>query len=323
MTTSPTVGFLERHQTAIYLLGLAGGALVGVAAPGASPGFGRMIEPVLALLLYATFRQVPFTEVTGALRGGRFLVALLLVNFVAAPIVVFGLARFVDGGLPVLIAVLLVLLTPCVDYVIVFSGLAGAASTRLLAATPLLMLGQMLLLPVYLLLLVGPELAGVFAPGPFIRAFVVLIVIPMTLAVLTELLAARRRVGGQITRGLTAMMVPLLAATLFVVAASQLPPVRDHLDAVVRVVPIYLAFALTMAGIGGLAARLVRLDPPAGRAVVFSGVTRNSLVVLPLALALPAGFEIAPAIVITQTLFELVVMGVLVRLVPRMLPTPH
>jgi len=60
--------------------------------------------------------------------------------------------------------------------------------------------------------------------------------------------------------------------------------------------------------------------PPARRAVVFSGTTRNGLVVLPLVLALPAEFGLAPLAVITQTLVELVAMVVMVRLVPRLVP---
>jgi len=48
-------------------------------------------------------------------------------------------------------------------------------------------------------------------------------------------------------------------------------------------------------------------------------VTRNSLVVLPLALALPAGYELVPAVVVTQTLIELTGMVVLTRVVPKWL----
>jgi len=54
---------------------------------------------------------------------------------------------------------------------------------------------------------------------------------------------------------------------------------------------------------------------------VFSGTTRNSLVVLPLALALPASMSLAPVVVVTQTLVELVGMVVLVRVVPRLVPS--
>ena len=51
--------------------------------------------------------------------------------------------------------------------------------------------------------------------------------------------------------------------------------------------------------------------------MLFSGVTRNSLVVLPLALALPDGTGLAALAVLTQTLVELLVMLALVALVPR------
>jgi ACR3 family arsenite transporter len=73
-------------------------------------------------------------------------------------------------------------------------------------------------------------------------------------------------------------------------------------------------------GLGWLLARLFRLDVPSSRALIFTGGTRNSLVVLPLALALPDAYAIAPVIVVTQTLVELVGMVIYVRAVPRLVP---
>ncbi|MBA2715275.1 MAG: arsenic resistance protein, partial [Rubrobacteraceae bacterium] len=52
---------------------------------------------------------------------------------------------------------------------------------------------------------------------------------------------------------------------------------------------------------------------------VFTGATRNSLVVLPLALVLPAAFDLTPDVVVTQTLVELAGLLVSVRLVPAWL----
>jgi len=75
-----------------------------------------------------------------------------------------------------------------------------------------------------------------------------------------------------------------------------------------------------MVAVGIGVARLARLHAPAARALVFSGVTRNSLVVLPLALALPASLALAPLAVVTQTLVELVGMVILVRVLPKLLP---
>lgn len=73
-----------------------------------------------------------------------------------------------------------------------------------------------------------------------------------------------------------------------------------------------------MIPVGILAGRAARLDVSSTRAVVFSGATRNSLVVLPLALALPTSFALAPLAVVTQTLVELVAMVIFVRLIPRL-----
>jgi hypothetical protein len=64
--------------------------------------------------------------------------------------IVYALSRLAPGGQAVALGVLVVLLTPCIDYVIVFTRLAGGSDRRLLAASPLLMLSQMALLPVYL-----------------------------------------------------------------------------------------------------------------------------------------------------------------------------
>ncbi|MCG8927237.1 arsenic resistance protein, partial [Lentzea sp. CC55] len=207
---------------------------------------------------------------------------------------------------------LLVLLTPCVDYVIVFSGLAGADS-RLPAATPLLLIAQLVLLPGYLLLFLGPG-AAVVDPGPFAEAFVVLIVIPLTLAWLTQSTPK----AATVANALNTTMVPLMAATLFVVVASQVPKLGDDLPLLARVVPIYVVFLVVMAFAGRAVARAFRLDTAGARAIVFTGATRNSLVVLPLALALPG--ELAAAVVVTQTLVEVVGMVVYVRAVPRLLP---
>lgn len=324
-STSPvarTVELAERHQIAIYLFALAGAVALGMAAPGTGPTLEHAIEPVLASLLYATFLQVPFTAIALSFRDGRFLAAILGVNFVIVPLVVWALTLGLPDDRAVVLGVLLVLLTPCIDYVIVFARLAGGSSQRLMAAAPLLMLAQLLLLPMYLLLFLGSDLAAIVEPGPFVWAFVVLIAIPLALAAATEVLAKRHRLGRSVARVMTGLMVPLLAATLFVVVASQVPEVRDGLGTVARVLPVYIAFPVIMAVVGRLAARAARLDVPAGRALTFSGATRNSLVVLPLALALPPQYAIAAIVVVTQTLVELVTMVIYVRLIPRLQPQP-
>src|SRR5690606_23652937 len=153
-------------------------------------------------------------RVRDAVGDARFLVSVLLLNFVAVPCVVFGLSRFVADDEALLVGVLLVLLTPCVDYVIVFTGLAGGARARLLAATPWLMLVQIVLLPGYLLLFAGPSIAGTVALWPFVHAFLLFILLPLTAATLTQWLAGRFALPRRIPVVAEVAIVPLMAATL-------------------------------------------------------------------------------------------------------------
>lgn len=313
------VSWMERNQIALYLGAILLGIGLGFAIPG-SRYLEYAIEPVIALLLFATFLAVPFRRIGAAVRDIRFLVTIGVLNFVVVPVVAFVLSRFVASNEAMLIGVLLVLLTPCIDYVIVFSGLAGGAKDRLLAATPLLMLAQLLLLPIYLLLFMGPSALGVIEVGPFVRAFLILIVVPLGAAVIVPLLSARFAPVRRAERFVEALMVPLMIATLAVVVASQIAGVGLQIGVLIGLVPLYAAFVVIMIGLGILTSRIARLEVPASRALTFSGVTRNSLVVLPLALALPASLSLAPLVIVTQTLVELVAMVILVRLLPKLIP---
>jgi arsenite transporter len=312
-------GWMERHQVPLYVGGILAGVLIGLVAPGAGPSLEHVINPVLGLLLYVTFLQVPAADLVRSLRAGRFLAAALVANFVVVPVVVAGMFWLLPADRAVRAGVLLVLLTPCVDYVIVFSGLAGGASERLLAATPLLLVAQMVLLPVFLVLFLGADLAEVVEFGPFLDAFLMLIAAPLALAWLTQAWAARRPAGAAFSRGASVAMVPLMVATLLVVVASQVPKVGVS---VLGVVPFYVVFLVVMAGLGVLVARVFRLATAEARAIVFTGATRNSLVVLPLALALPGSLSVAGIVVVTQTLVELAGMVVYVRVVPLLAPAP-
>ena len=235
----------------------------------------------------------------------RFLGTAIAVDFIVVPMVAFGPSRFVAGDRALLLGAPLVLLTPCVDYVIGFTGLAGGARERLLAATPLLMLLQIVLLPIYLLLFAGPNTVS-------------MIEIPLLAAVTVQWVGRRHRFGRAIEAVLQVITVPLMMATLAVVIGSQIAAVDMRIASLLLVVPLYIAFPVIMVVVGLSASRLTRLDVPATRALVFSGSTRNSLVVLPLALALAESLSVAALAVVTQTLVELVVMVILVRLVPRL-----
>ncbi|WP_312918956.1 arsenic resistance protein [Kocuria sp.] len=310
--------FMERFQIPLYLAALAVGALAGWWAPCLGGLAAPAVTPVLAALLYVTFLGIPLRRVGEGLRDLRFMACLVIVNFAVVPVIVFALIRAFSIEGPMLIGVLLVLLTPCIDYVIVFSGLAGAANDRLLAASPVLLVLQMLTLPLYLWSFLAPDVAVAVHWGTFAQALAVVIVIPLVAAAVTQLAATRSPVARRWGRLAGGAMVPLMMLTLATVVASQIALVGSRAQALLPLVPVYVSFAALMTALGWAAGRLAGLRVRERRAVLFSGVTRNSLVVLPLALAAPDGTVLAPLAVLTQTLVELLVMLALVGLVPRL-----
>ena len=183
------------------------------------------------------------------------------------------------------------------------------------------MLAQMALLPVYLWLFMGSELADIVEPGPFLEAFVLLIVLPLALAWATEAWAARSPAAARLKRAVDLTPVALMALTLLVVVASQFPRVRDDIDqvrgrgAALRGVPGGHGARRACAGAarcGSTRRRGGRWCSPARRATRWwccrsrwrSATSTRS----------------TAAVIVTQTLVEVLGMVAYVRVVPRLVP---
>ncbi|QJI32227.1 arsenic resistance protein [Pseudomonas sp. ADAK18] len=310
---------LEQNQIPVYFATVLLAVALGLLAPSLAQGLGALVTPAIAVLMYAMFLQIPFLDLRQGLSNKRFMAALLLANFILIPLLVWALTRGLVEHPAILVGALLVLLTPCIDYVVVFTHIGKGDSRLMLAATPILLLLQLVLLPVYLGLMLGAQSGVVVSVGPFIEAFVFLIVVPMILAVLTTSLSRRSTVISAWNDGWAWLPVPAMALVLLVVIGSQITSVVRDIDLLAPVIPVYIGFLLLAPLMGMLASRLFKLPTTTARAVTFSASTRNSLVVLPLALALPEGIRgLAAAAVITQTLVELVGELIYIRLIPAL-----
>lgn len=310
---------LERNQIPLYSAAVVIAAVVGLTAPTASQNLDMLVTPAIAVLMYAMFLQIPFLDFKDGLSNKRFMSAILVANFVFVPLLVWMLTQGLGKHPAILVGALLVLLTPCIDYVVVFTHIGKGDSKLVLAATPVLLLLQLILLPIYLSLMIGNQTEVVIAVGPFVEAFLILIVAPLILSVATSVLAKKSGVINKWNAAWAWLPVPAMAAVLIVVIGSQISAVVSEIDRLVPIIPVYIGFMVLAPMLGALASRVFRLPAEAARAVTFSSSTRNSLVVLPLALALPEEIRgLAAAAVITQTLIELVSELVYIRVIPAL-----
>ncbi len=312
----PDRATLERHQVWFYLAAAAAGLGAEAGAPALAASAEALLWPALACLLLATFTQVPLTRVADGLRDLRLLGALLAGNFLLVPLLVAALWPLVPADPAIRLGVLLVLLLPCTDWSITFTHLARGDTAGLIAAVPLLLLAQMVLLPAYLWLFLGTGELVALPAERLLLVFALLIAAPLALAWLLERWAERAPAGAAVVRAMGAAPVPLLAVVVFLIALGQGGTLAGALAGLAAVTVVFVLFLAGALALGLLVARAFALPAAAGRAVAFSFGTRNSFVVLPLALALPVEWGVAALVIVLQSLVELLGMLVFLRLVP-------
>lgn len=164
--------FLEVKQIYIYIIFLICGAVLGLSFGDLKKLFEPFISLFLAILLFSMFAQIPFLNLKDKLLDFKYVLALLVSNFILIPIFVFILVSLFNvTSIPILIGVYLVLLTPCIDYVIVFTKLGKGDAQYMLISTPILFIVQFVLLPVYFVLFLRQDFSQYIKLGPFIETF--------------------------------------------------------------------------------------------------------------------------------------------------------
>lgn len=313
---------LERHQVWFYLAAIGLGLVVAAHWPGTQAPFEAALWPVLGLLLYVTFVQIPLLHLREAFADGRFMAANLLGNFVVIPLavaLVLPLFPAVAEDPALRLGVVLVLVVPCTDWFITFTALGRGGPARALALTPVNLVLQLLLLPVYLWLLVpAADLGRAFSLAALMSPALALIGLPLIAAAVTERWIEAAPARGVWRDRLALWPVPLLAVVVFLIAGAQAATVRSAGPALAAVTPLFAGFLPVSLGLAFALTRLFHLDEAAGRTLAFSFGTRNSFVVLPLALALPVGWEAAAVVIVYQSLVELLGMVLWLALVPRL-----
>lgn len=314
---------LEKYQVLIYLVAIACGLTVGMLLPVWVGIFETLLWPILALLLYTTFTQVPLLHLRQAISNIRFVKSAVIGNFLIIPALLWGIKPLLPGDSAIRLGILLVLLVPCTDWFITFTYLGGGDTKQAIAFAPISLLLQMVLLPVYLYLLLGETFAITLARQEMMIAFAGFIVLPLIGAFVTQKWAEKTSCKAGWLDSLPWLPVPLLSLVVFSIAATQVNLVTASYGMLSQLFLIYVGFLFGAGLLAYVLARFFRLPTLQGRVLAFSFGTRNSFVVLPLALALPPSYDLAVVAIVFQSLVELLGMGVYLWWVPkRLFPKP-
>ncbi|MEX2625883.1 MAG: bile acid:sodium symporter [Ilumatobacteraceae bacterium] len=299
-----------HSQVAVVLAAVVVGLVVGLAFdPGDSAA--RIVVPALIGLLTITFAGVRREAWRRAVRPHRRVaVASLLLNFVWAPTValVLGTTLLVDE--PALrIGLVMLLVTPCTDWYLVFTRSAGGNVPLAAALLPVNLVAQMALLPVYVPVLTGAE-ADV-PLGDLITSVLVVLGVPLVIVGAARLVAARTGRTATLESAaarLEPFGVGLLGVAIVGIFAAHATAVRDDPVAFVRiVVPVAIFFVVAYAT-ATMVARLLGAAHAERVALTTSTMARNS----PIALAVAAAtFPDRPLVIVALVVGPLLELPVL------------
>jgi ACR3 family arsenite efflux pump ArsB len=274
------MGFLDKTEPALLLLSVGLGLALGL-DPLARGMAGAFVSPFLGFMLLGLFWEVPLRDIAKSLRNARFALTAFALNFLWTPLFAWGLSRLFLRGEPSLaLGFVLLMVTPCTDWYLVFTGAAKGNVPLSLSLLPLNLACQLLFLPAYILLLGGE--AGWADPALVAEGALSALALPLALAK-----SLRRLLRGR--EGPTALMEKLFAKRQFLwlwlaicmMFASERVIGAGTLPAFLSILFPALAFFAATLAISRGAGALMGFGRADTVSLVFTALARNS----PLALA--------------------------------------
>ena len=180
------MNLIGKLQPVIIITAALLGLLLGAVTPFGSVS-SSLIEVFLMLLLYILFLSIDLKQIKKSFSNIRFTLSAVIINFVFTPLFGYLLGKiFFPGSLDIRIGLLMLLVTPCTDWYLVFTGLSKGNVELGMSILPLNLVLQIVLLPVYLLVLIGSEVT--MDVGSLVSSVAMVLVIPFVLAYITKLM---------------------------------------------------------------------------------------------------------------------------------------
>jgi ACR3 family arsenite efflux pump ArsB len=310
----------REFSTAWILLAVVVGGVLGIFVPFTFPGLEIITWVALALMVFSVVSALPLLSLGKAVAKPRVVVALFAVNLVVVPVVAFILSRVLWQHPALQVGLLLVLLAPGVALSLTTVKQAGGDVESVLGVKPLLLVGQLIVVPVYAVALSGGVLGFDDFPATF-AAVMGAIVVPGVLALLFQLLGQRTVGLAQARQRFTRYPVVFIAVAVIFVLWSRVPDHSAELMELLRLVPLFFAFLVLLAPLGLLAGILASLTPSERRAIMIVGAGRGGVIMLPITMALePEMWGVIPLVVVVHLVIEILGMMVYRTIVPEIVP---
>ncbi|MCI2266517.1 arsenic resistance protein [Sediminivirga luteola] len=311
------MSWIERLQSVFVAAAALSGLALGLLTPLGEVGE-YVVIPALLVMLVAIFVQMDATQVGEVRRAKSLVAASLVLNYLFTPALAWALGAGLLGDQPDLrIGLLLLLVTPCTDWYLVFTAVAKGHTGIATALLPVNLVLQLLLLPVYVLLLGGE--AAMADPGTLAEAVLLMLLTPLVTAFLIRWITRRTKSAQWQEQTLNPsagrLVVPLLCLAVFAMFAWQAPVVADHGTELVLLLPALAGFFIILPLVTTGVSKLLRLPGPQRVTLTMVTTARNSPIALGIAVAAFPDRPLIAVALVVGPLIELPILALLAQIV--------
>jgi ACR3 family arsenite efflux pump ArsB len=247
------------------------------------------------LMLCFVFLKVEVREIAKSFSDARFSVSALSINFIITPLLAWALSKlFLAGETDLQLGFIMLLVTPCTDWYLIFTGLAGGNVSLGASILPLNLILQIILLPAYVALFMGTGVSWGFSV--ILRSGALVLAAPLVTATMAKILAKKTRRQDKLLRlaqKADDIQLALLCLAVIAMFASQGAAALANTLLFIKLAPPLLVFFALVFGLSLFAGALLQMPFKNTVSLLFTASARNS----PVALAIATiTFPLRPAV---------------------------
>lgn len=247
-----------------------------------------LIMPSLTVMLFLVFVQVPLKEIGSSFKNIKFTSTSIIINFILTPIIIFILGKlFLNNQPELLIGFIMLMVTPCTDWYLIFTGIAKGNVALGSSILPLNLILQLLMLPVYILLIGGTSVdIDMLNLG---KGVVFSLIVPLVCSIIARRLIIHK-IGNSVFED---KLIPkacdfqgyfLNIAIVSMFASQGKVLLENYQVLLILLVPILLFFIITFI-VGRLVSKFLKLNYEDSVSLSLTTLARNSPIALAIAVA--------------------------------------
>ena len=276
-----------------------------------------LITPFLMVMLFLVFLQIPLKDILKSSKNLKFTLTAVIINFIWTPFLIFILGKIFLANYPeLLIGYIMLMVTPCTDWYLIFTGIAKGNVALGSSILPLNLVLQLVLLPVYVFLIGGNSVD--MNTIDLVKGVVSTLIIPLVCAILIRKIILNKISQEDFDEKVATKACDyqgyFLNAAIVSMFASQGKILLENIQVLlILLIPVLLFFIINFC-VGRLVGKVMKLSYEDNVSLNLTTLARNSPIALAIAVATFLDKPLISLALIIGPLIELPVLFIIAKI---------